>query len=60
MYGLILGHVLWKDFAQLGDQKTLEFLTVTVDKIKNQRKMETHPHKHVATCPTDSQSSMCK
>lgn len=41
MYGLILGHVLWKDFAQLRDQKALEFLAVTVDKIKIRGKMET-------------------
>lgn len=34
MYGLILGHVLWKHFAQLGDQKALEFLTVTAREIK--------------------------
>lgn len=28
VYGLILGHVLWKDFAQLGDEEALEFLSV--------------------------------
>lgn len=28
MYGLILGHVLWKDFAQLRDEEALEFLSV--------------------------------
>lgn len=25
MYSLILGHLLWKDFAELGDQKALKF-----------------------------------
>lgn len=42
MYGLILGHVFWKDFAQLGDQKALEFLTAittAAHKIENMRKM---------------------
>lgn len=34
MYGLILGHILWKDFAQLGDQEALEFLKGTADTIK--------------------------
>lgn len=44
MYGLILGHVLWKDFAQLGDQKALEFLTAitttAAHKIENLRKLK--------------------
>lgn len=26
MYSLIFGHLLWKDFAELGDKKALEFL----------------------------------
>lgn len=32
VYGLILGHVLWKDFAQLRDEEALEFLSVITKK----------------------------
>lgn len=34
VYGLILGHVLRKDFAQLGDEEALEFLSVIKKKTK--------------------------
>lgn len=42
VYSLVLGHVLGKDFAQLGDEEAFEFLSVTETWKKNNSETSTN------------------
>lgn len=53
VYGLILGHVIRKDFAQLRDEEALEFLSA----IKTDRKSETSINKDMSAPFPDRVSS---
>lgn len=63
VYGLILGHVLWKDFAQLGDEEALEFLSVIITKIsKNLRSAFTKILRHLfqTNYPPNTDKQHCR